>query len=175
MPNMYVMCGISGSGKTTLSKKIAKDNNIKRLGIDDFYQKINGDECKHENTFNVWISFFQEIQNTFLKGEDCIIDTNALVWHQRMQFIEWFPHFKHHLIFIDAPFELQLKNNQSRKRKVPKSVMDKMAKKLQKPTAELDKEWDSIIYIENKNNIFQTPKLIKGNLPYFLNNKEKCK
>ena len=77
MPKMYVMCGISGSGKTSLSTKIAKDNNIKRLGIDDFYAKINGDECKHENTFNVWITFFQEIQNTFINGEDCIIDTNA--------------------------------------------------------------------------------------------------
>lgn len=169
MPKMYVMCGISGSGKTSLSTKIAKDNNIKRLGIDDFYAKINGDECKHENTFNVWIAFFQEIQNTFINGEDCIIDTNALVWHQRMQFIEWFPNFEHHLIFIDAPLELQKKNNQSRRRKVPDDVMNKMAEKLQKPTAELDKNWDSITYIENKENVFQQPKTIKGNLPYFFN------
>lgn len=167
MPNMYVMCGISGSGKTYLSKQIAKETKIKRLGIDDFYAKINGDECKHENTFDVWIAFFQEIQKTFLNDEDCIIDTNALVWHQRMQFIEWFPNFNHHLIFIDAPFELQMKNNQGRKRKVPKDAMYKMAKRLQKPTAELDKDWDTIIYIENQNNVFQKPKLIKGDFPPF--------
>lgn len=166
------MCGISGSGKTTLSKKIAKENNIKRLGIDDFYAKINGDECKHNNKFNVWIAFFQEIQNTFLKGEDCIIDTNALVWHQRMQFIEWFPDFNHHLIFIDAPFELQLKNNQNRKRKVPDVTMQNMLIKLQKPNAELDKNWDSIICIKNKENIFQSPEILKGNIPYFLKDKE---
>lgn len=172
MPNMYVMCGISGSGKTTLSTKIAKENNIKRLGIDDFYAKINGDECKHENTFNVWIAFFQEIQKTFLQNEDCIIDTNALVWHQRMQFIEWFPNFKHHLIFIDAPLELQKRNNQSRRRKVLELAMDKMSQRLQKPTAELDKDWDSIIYINNIENVFQAPICIKGEIPYFLN-KEK--
>lgn len=165
MPNMYVMCGISGSGKTVLSQMLEKKTGIKRLGIDDFYAKVNGDECKHENTFNVWITFFQEIQNTFLNGEDCIIDTNALVWHQRMQFIEWFPGFKHHLIFIDAPFELQKKNNQSRRRKVPEFAMNKMAEKLQKPTAELDKDWDTITYVENKNNLFQKPYAVKGEVP----------
>ena len=173
MPNMYVMCGISGSGKTSLSTEISQKYNIKRLGIDDFYAKINGDECKHENTFNVWIAFFQEIQNTFLKGEDCIIDTNALVWHQRLQFIEWFPHFKHHLIFIDAAFDLQMKNNQNRKRKVPEATMRQMADRLQKPSVELDTNWDSIIYIENKCNVFQTPVAVKGELPYFLKAKEK--
>ena len=165
MPNMYVMCGISGSGKTVLSQELSQKNNIVRLGIDDYYAKVNGDECKHINTFDVWITFFQDIQKIFLSGQDCIIDTNALVWHQRMQFIEWFPGFKHHIIFIDADLNLQKKNNLSRRRKVPDEVMNKMAQKLQKPTAELDKDWDTITYVENKNNQFQKPYAVKGEVP----------
>ena len=35
---MYLMCGCSGAGKTTYSKKFAKENNLKYLGIDDFYK-----------------------------------------------------------------------------------------------------------------------------------------
>lgn len=172
MPNMYLMCGISGSGKTTFSQDLEKRTGIKRLGIDDFYKKINGDECKHDNTFNVWIAFFKEINKMSEQEKDCIIDTNALTWHQRMQFIEWFPNFNHHIIFIDAPFELQKKNNQTRIRKVPDNAMDKMARNLQKPTVELDKDWDTITYIENKNNRFQTPIAIKGELPAIFVKKE---
>ena len=82
-----------------------------------------------------------------------------------MQFIEWFPGFKHHIIFIDADLNLQKKNNLSRRRKVPDEVMNKMAQKLQKPTAELDKDWDTITYVENKNNQFQKPYTVKGEVP----------
>lgn len=166
---MYLMCGISGSGKTTFSQDLENRTGIKRLGIDDFYKKINGDECKHENTFNVWIEFFKAIQELSLAEKDCIIDTNALTWHQRMQFIEWFPHFKHHIIFIDADFNLQKKNNQSRHRQVPDSAMDKMFNSLEKPTKELDKDWDTITYIHNINNFFQSPVSIKGDIPSILN------
>ena len=169
---MYLMCGISGSGKTTFSQNLQKITGITRLGIDDFYKKINGDECKHNNTFNVWIEFFKAINEISLQKKDCIIDTNALTWHQRMQFIEWFPNFNHHIIFIDASFELQKQNNSARNRKVPDFAMEKMAKNLQKPTAELDKDWNTITYIENKNNIFQPPIVVKGELPKIFIKKE---
>ena len=166
---MYLMCGISGSGKTTFSQNLENRTGIKRLGIDDFYKKINGDECKHENTFNVWIEFFKAIQELSLAKKDCIIDTNALTWHQRMQFIEWFPNFQHHIIFIDADFNLQKKNNKSRYRQVPDSAMDKMFHNLEKPTKELDVNWDTITYIQNINNSFQSPISVKGTMPSILN------
>lgn len=165
---MYLMCGISGSGKTTYSQNLEKITGIKRLGIDDFYKKLNGDECKHNNTFNVWIEFFKAINTMSLQNKDCIIDTNSLTWHQRMQFIEWFPNFKHHIIFIDADFNLQKKNNQSRYRKVPDDIMDKMLNELEKPTKELDTNWDTITYIHNINNKFQPPVSIKGVVPSIL-------
>ena len=50
--------------------------------------------------------------------------------------------------------------------------MEKMAKNLQKPTAELDKDWNTITYIENKNNIFQPPIVVKGELPKIFIKKE---
>jgi predicted kinase len=166
-PNMYLMCGISGSGKTTFSIDFATRNNLLRLGIDDFYAKINGNECNHSNTFEVWIEYFKAIHEAELNNIDCILDTNALTWHQRMQFIEWFPNFNHHIIFIDSDFEQQLKNNNSRMRKVPETKMIKMSKELQIPTSELDFEYDSIVHIQNYKNCFQKPKMIKGSCPLF--------
>ena len=100
MANMYVMCGISGSGKTTFSKEFAKKHKLKYIGIDDYYALINGDECIHENTFDVWISVFHELHEAEMNNINCIVDTNCLTYAQRMQFIEWFPTFNHHLIYI---------------------------------------------------------------------------
>jgi hypothetical protein len=70
---------------------------------------------------------------------------------------------------IDADFNLQKKNNQSRHRQVPDSAMDKMFNSLEKPTKELDKDWDTITYIHNINNFFQSPVSIKGDIPSILN------
>lgn len=164
MPNMYLVCGVSGSGKTTLSKKLAELNNIKRLGADDFYALVNGDECKHINTFEVWIEFFKSIHDAEMKGEDVLIDTNALTYSQRVQFVEWFPSFTHHIIFLNADHELRKRNNKSRRRQIPDDIMDNMALRVQMPTVELDKEWDTITYIFNKHNVFEKPVFIKGHI-----------
>jgi predicted kinase len=162
MANMYLMSGLSGSGKTTYSKKFAEENNILRLGVDEFYEKINGDECRHYNKFEVWVEFFKAIHDAEMNGVDCIIDTNALTWHQRMQFVEWFPTFKKHIIFIDAKRELCKNNNRSRRRQIPDDVMDKMASNLEVPVPGIDTNWDSIIHIKNINNEFMEPVVLKG-------------
>lgn len=78
MAKMYLMCGLSGVGKTTFAKKFAEENNLVYLGIDEEYARINGDECIHENTFRVWISFYEKIHSLEVAGIDCIVDTNAI-------------------------------------------------------------------------------------------------
>jgi predicted kinase len=162
MAKMYLMCGCSGAGKTTFSKEFAKKNNLLRLGIDEFYEMVNGDECLHTNTFEVWISFFLAIHEAEINNIDCVIDTNALTWHQRMQMVEWFPTFERYLIYIDADEELRKTNNMARRRQVPDDAMDKMAKQLQIPSPELDTEWDHIIHIKNVDNSFTDVIVLKG-------------
>lgn len=163
MAKMFLMCGISGSGKTTFAKKFAEDNNILYLGVDDFYKKRNGDECLHINTFDVWIDFYKAIHDAELLGVDCIVDTNALTTSQRDQFIEWFPTFEHHLIAIEASENLRKKNNLSRRRQVPDTVMDKMAKKYESPLPIYEREeWKTIRIILNIVNEFSEPIYVKG-------------
>lgn len=162
MADMYLMSGVSGAGKTTFSKEFAEKNGLLRLGIDEFYAKINGDECKHYNAFDVWIEYFKAIHEAEINGLDCVLDTNALTWHQRMQFVEWFPTFKKHIIFIDAKHDLRKKNNKSRRRQIPDKIMDKMADELEIPSPGLDTEWDSIIHIKNIDNKFMEPVVLKG-------------
>lgn len=162
MAKMYLMCGCSGAGKTTFSKEFAAKHNIKYLGIDEFYALVNGDECIRLNTFEVWIEFFKAIHDAEVHDIDCIIDTNAITVCHRKQFIEWFPTFEHHLIYIEADAELRKKNNLLRRRQVPEDVMDRMTKQLEVPFFELNTEWDSITYIKNINNTFTEPVVLNA-------------
>ena len=158
MAKMYLMCGCSGVGKTTFSKAFAKEHNLTYFGIDDFYALVNGDECIHTNSFEVWIEFYKAIHEAEMYNLDIIVDTNAITKSHREQFIEWFPTFEHHLIFIDASTDLRKKNNKSRRRQVPDNVMDKMANELQVPW--VDEGFKSITWIVNQENNFVEYKML---------------
>lgn len=155
MANMYLICGISGSGKTTYAKKLAQEENLVRLDIDEFYEKVNGDECNRENKFEVWIEFFKAIHELEESETDCIVETAGLTAYQRREFVEWFPKFKHHLIFIDSNKYTRRKNNKSRRRQVPKWRMKQMEKIVEKPDLESDDIlFNSIHIIKNSFNTF---------------------
>ena len=160
MAKMYLMCGCSGAGKTTFSKAFAEEYNLKYLGIDDFYALVNGDECLHINTFEVWIEFYKAIHDAEINNIDVIIDTNAITESHREQFIEWFPTFEHHLIYIDTSPELRKKNNKSRRRQVPDDAMFKMQIKLQIPR--IAEHFKTITIIKNVENNFMEPIILKG-------------
>ena len=158
MAKLFLMCGCSGCGKSTFAKEFAKRKNILYFGIDEFYEKYNGDECRHVNTFDVWITFYQAIHDAEMKGLDIIVDTNALTKSSRDQFLDWFPTFEHHLIFMDCLDELRDKNNQARRRVVPKEKMEEMRRKLEVPYQwKEDYRWKSIAFIWNDKNKIRMP------------------
>lgn len=155
MAKMYLMSGCSGVGKTTFAKKFAEENNLLYLGTDEFYALINGDETIHENSFEVWIALYQAIHAAEMNGRDCIVDTNALTVVHRDQFLDWFPTFEHHLIYIFANEELRWANNSSRRRVVPDYEMKKMRHRLQPPVwGKIDHRWKSLTTIFNSDNNF---------------------
>ena len=154
MAKMYLMCGLSGVGKTTYAKQFAADNNLLYLGVDDFYAKVNGDECIHENQFEVWIEFYKAIHEAEVNGIDCIVDTNAITKCHRDQFLEWFPTFEHHLILIRCEEKLRYMNNSSRRRVVPDDVMLKMFINFEYPQQDEVYKWDSVKVVYNTDNVF---------------------
>lgn len=165
-PVFYLVCGLSGVGKTTFTKKFAEDNALKYLGADEFYAKVNGDERIHDNKFEVWIELFKAIRECEKAGIDCVVDSNALSASGRDEFINWFPGFSHHLIFIDADDKLRQSNNHARERKIPESIMMSMRNKLEYPIWNvMDKRWKSLTGIVNSNNHYFVTQL-KGEPTY---------
>ena len=148
--NMFLVCGMSGGGKTVLSERILDKNkelNLVFFDPDMYYAEINGDECIHENFFEVWIQMWIDIHNAEMEGKNVLISTNALTESQRTQFLEWFPSFKHHMIWVSAPKDICIKGNKARRRQVPADKFEKMWKRQEPPTNK--EKWDTITEITN--------------------------
>ena len=161
MAKMYLMSGMSGSGKTTFARRFAEENDLQYLCIDDFYALINGDEKRHEDEHYVWQVFFLAIHLAEEHNRDIIIDTNAPTKSKRTEFLDWFPNFEHHLIFVDASFELCVKNNNSRNRVIPFAEMIKMFSEIEYPFFYEDNRWKDVrIYSNQDNNGYKLIRLL---------------
>ena len=154
MAKMYLVCGASGCGKTTFARRYIEQGCL-YFSPDSYYALINGDAGRRENLFEVWISLFVAIHVAEKCGRDCVVDTNALTVGRRAQFLDWFPGFEHHLVYIEAEEDLRRKNNINRSRTIPEIIMDQMAQELVPVTPGEDLRWNSISFWVNKENHFQ--------------------
>ena len=156
MAKLILVMGCSAVGKTTFAKQYAKDNNYLYLAPDSFYELINGDDKIRTHRFTVWITLFQAINAAMEANRDVVIDTNALRINDRDQFLGWFPNFEHHLIYIDAPWEVRKTNNQNRDRHIPEDILKQMEDIVEPPHWNgLDRRWKTFIHIRNTDNRYQ--------------------
>lgn len=146
MPNMICLAGMPGVGKTTWANKFLEHHPDYRYFCPDlYYERINGDDTIRASTFEVWMAMFRDINTAMEQGKNVLVDTDNLTYHQRTQWIEWFPDFQHILVFFEAPFGVCLSQMKQRRRKLPDSVMLTKWQKWERPTQELDgKFWDHI-------------------------------
>lgn len=149
MSNFYLVCGISGGGKTVLTERIVKKNSqLKVFDVDKYYERVNGDECNRANWFDVWQLLYRELHEAELNKQDIILTTNALTVSQRTQFLEWFPTFKHHILWVTAPYEKCLEGNQNRRRHLPENKLKADWYRMEFPNAN-EAGWDTIVQITN--------------------------
>ena len=172
MAKMFLMCGHPGSGKSTYARELARKNGYRYLSIDDMYATFNGDPTSHDNKFDVWMTFFRQIHAAEMAGHDIVVDTNAPTHGDREEFLNWFPDFEHHLIWIDATKELCLRNNQNRSRVIPEDHMKKIFYFFERISYEelynyaaVRSRWLSISRVENNENKFEPRHTMFGTFP----------
>ena len=147
MGTIYCMCGLPGSGKTHFAKDFAVANGLKYFSPDDYHEKINGDACDRSHIFEVWHTMFKDIHDAAVAGENVMIDSDNLTFTQRMQWVEWFPEFKHRVLFyFDRSFAKCQTMMFNRTRIVPIEAMEAKAAKWENPSIGRDRDYWNQIY-----------------------------
>ncbi len=163
MSRLFLMSGPSGSGKTTFAKGFAKENGLLYLCPDDFYGLFHGDDRIHEDEFDVWLSLWRAIHLAEVHGRDCIVDTNSPTRVDRDQFLNWFGDFtEHHMIYVDAPAQICLNNNASRRRVIPDDEMYRILSRMERPQIYEDSRWDTVTVLINDGNAGYTFNTLRG-------------
>ena len=157
MPNMICLAGMPGVGKTTWAMSFLKKHpDYHYFSPDQYYAELNGDDTNRANTFEVWMAMFRDINTAMKAGKNVIVDSDNLTFHQRMQWIEWFPDFKHILVFFEASWNTCYNQMLKRRRKLSYGTMISKWERWQRPTMESDGKFWQHIYVghhgqENKN------------------------
>jgi hypothetical protein len=92
------------------------------------------------------MAMFRDINTAMKSGYNVLIDSDNLTFHQRTQWLEWFPDFTHVLVFFEAPWDTCYSQMQKRRRKLPYSAMITKWEKWERPTAEKDGKFWKHIY-----------------------------
>lgn len=147
MPNMICLAGMPGVGKTTWANTFLQTHSdYLYFSPDLYYERINGDDTIRANTFEVWMAMFRDINTAMKDGKNVLVDSDNLTFHQRTQWVEWFPDFIHILVFFEAPFETCMEQMKMRRRKLTYSTMITKWGRWQRPLAGLDGQFWKHIY-----------------------------
>ena len=157
MSTMFCLAGVPGVGKTTWAEHFLKDHSdFLYFSPDQYYERINGDECNRANTFDVWMAMFCDIHAAELAGHNILIDSDNLTYAQRNQWIEWFPGFdKKILLFIEEDYEVCLDRVSKRRRTIPEEIMCEKMIKWENPFDCSDPvDWDEVCQIKKEGDYY---------------------
>ena len=149
---MVLFCGLPGTGKTTRARIYAEEQGYEYYGIDEYYLKVNGDDRDRKNFFGVWMKLWEDLHEAEIHEKNVVVDVGAILSYQRDQFVDWFPNFRHILVYFEASKDLIVESNKNRSRSVPFDVLENKMREYQVASAEGDFRWDEIYIVKNLDN-----------------------
>lgn len=150
MPTLTLLVGLPASGKTTFCEKsFNEEGSPVRISLDDFRKLICGKDYfkPFEPTVHAWAQ--QTTRYLLSQGHDVVLDATSLT--QGLRNI-WVSLAREYLgvytscIYFDVPFEVCLKRNAERERKVPEDVIKRMSEQLQPPDLDFE-DFDSVWFV----------------------------
>lgn len=144
MPKFYMMVGLSGCGKSTYAATL----NAKVISSDAIRAEVFGDENDQTHNAQVFEILHKRIIECLKNGEDCVYDATNLSAKRRKGFLNNISHIECEKIccVFATPYEICVKQNLLRERKVPTGVIKSQMKQFQMPHKY--EGWNSIEVIE---------------------------
>ena len=140
-PEFIMLVGLPGSGKSTLIKRYKE---YKVHSSDDIREELTGDVNRQDINNLVFKTLHKRVKEDLLNGQSVIYDATNISSKRRKAFLQELskiPCWKYCLL-VATPFEVCLKRNSQRDRKVPYNVIERMYKNFDIPW--YNEGWDNI-------------------------------
>ena len=127
MGKLVYLVGLPASGKSTYAKEM-EDKGYIVHSSDSIRKELYGDENEQGKKEDVFSILHRRISDDLKSGKDCVYDSTGISSKRRMAFLNNISHIKCDKICVlfATPYEICLKRNQERDRKVPEEVIKKM-------------------------------------------------
>jgi predicted kinase len=128
-----MLCGLPGSGKSAFAKSLNKKGVI--CSSDEKRKELFGDIMCQEHNNEVFSSLHKDIKYLLSKGHDVIYDACNISSKRRREFLNTLssiPCYKKAVILV-PPYEICLRRNWMRERKIPDEAIKRMYMSWQTP------------------------------------------
>lgn len=173
IPQMIMMIGLPGSGKTTYAKEHYPNAVIH--SSDDLREELFGDAGYQGDNEKLFVELHKRIRRDLQEGKDVVYDATNINSRRRRAFLkdlpEW-PGCRKKAVVVVEPYEICLKQNEQRARKVPVASIRRMLMNWNTPY--WYEGWDSISIVRTEENLFPGIDLVNFLKEYDQMNSHHC-
>ena len=139
-PKFYMLVGLSGSGKSSYNF----EEEVVKISSDSLRKEIFGDENDQTHNAEVFNELHKRVILNLKNGKNVVYDATNLSRRRRVAFLNNIKHIdcKKICVVFKTPYEVCVKRDSLRPRKVGVSVIFKQLKQFQMP--QYDEGWDLI-------------------------------
>lgn len=148
-PTLIMLCGLPGSGKSKAAEEYSYCFPVMIHSSDALRKEMFGDENCQDKNNELFNELHSRIKKDLLDGRDVIYDACNIHSKFRMAFLNSIRKIDccKEAWIIATPYEICLRNNWMRERKIPDAVIDRMYRNWQTPW--YFEGWDSIKAFNN--------------------------
>lgn len=134
MSELIYLVGLPASGKSTYAKEL-KNKGYNIHSSDSIREELYGDENTQGDPKEVFNVLHKRVIGDLKSGKNCVYDATGISSKRRMAFLNTISHIdcKKICILFATPYEVCLKRNKNRERKVPEEVIKRMYKNFNTP------------------------------------------
>lgn len=154
IPILFMMVGIAGSGKSHIAEGLGVERNrvcshpIIRSS-DALRTELYNDENNQEHNKDLFVELHRRIKDDLRNGNDVVYDATNISKKRRAAFLQELVNIECHKVCICVltPYDVILRQNDSRERKVPEDAIKRMYLNWCPPA--LDEGFDNIVLAYN--------------------------
>ena len=157
IPQMIMMIGLPGSSKTTYAKEHYFDAVIH--SSDALREELFGDADYQGDNEKLFVELHRRIRRDLQEGKDVVYDATNINSRRRRAFLKDLPKCEKIAVVMVEPYEICLKQNEQRERKVPVASIRRMLMNWNTPY--FYEGWDTITIVRVKERTFCGADLIE--------------